>query len=75
MSDLNNLRHGCNLLQAIRTAEELGVVVLKVPGTGEYRFRHPSQSKTVRCDGRRKDAPRAVTCYLRKVAVALGRAA
>jgi hypothetical protein len=61
------LHQGCNLQQALQVARRHGVRVEAVRRTGEIRFRHPTQLRTVRCNGRRKDASRAVVTFLRQV--------
>jgi hypothetical protein len=61
------LHQGCNLQQALQVARHHGVRVEAVRRTGEIRFRHPTRPRTVRCNGRRKDASRAVVAFLRQV--------
>jgi hypothetical protein len=58
---------GINLLDCERIAKRLGCAVRLVNGTGEIRFAHPKIQKSVRVDGRRKDAPRALTAWLNRV--------
>lgn len=57
------MHHGTNLLDLVRLAPELGVEVTNVRRTGELRFRHPALTTSVRVNGRRKDAPRALTAF------------
>jgi len=61
------LHQGCNLQQALQVARRHGVNIEAVRRTGEIRFRHATQTRTVRCNGRRKDASRAVVAFLRQV--------
>jgi hypothetical protein len=63
-----NLTGTPNLIDAERAARSLGVTVLKVYRTGEIRFMHPSFTRSVKVNERRKDAPRALLVALRKVA-------
>lgn len=53
---------------AVRLAERLGCTVTKPRRTGELRFAHPSVPSSVRMNGRRKDASRAVKRFLSQVA-------
>ena len=59
---------GLNLLDCIRLARRFGCDVQPVKRTGEIRFTHPKIEKSVRVDGRRKDASRALTAWLNRVA-------
>jgi hypothetical protein len=59
---------GLNLLDCIRLAKRFGCDVQPVKRTGEIRFTHPNIEKSVRVDGRRKDAPRALTAWLNRLA-------
>lgn len=56
---------GLNLRKAMEKARRLGAIIESVPGTGEYRFRHPMMNRPCRVDGRRKDAPRHLCVWLR----------
>jgi hypothetical protein len=56
-----------NLIDCKKIAKNLGCEVQPVDGTGETRFSHPNIKKSVRVDGRRKDAPRALTAWLNRV--------
>jgi hypothetical protein len=62
-----SISHGCNLLQALRAARELGCIVVDVNRTGEVRVSHHLFSDSVRVDRRRKDAPRQLTRFLQRV--------
>jgi len=62
---------GCNLLQALRVARELGCTITPVRRTGERRISHPSLRGSVRVNCRRKDAPRQLTKFLQEVAETL----
>jgi hypothetical protein len=66
---------GGNLVDCWRDAEKLGCTVGPVAGTGEIRFEHPIIPESVRVDGRRKDAPRRLTCWLNKLIRALSKTA
>lgn len=57
------MTHGINLSHLIRRAPAIGIQVSNVRRTGELRFSHAGLRKTVRINGRRKDAPRALTAY------------
>lgn len=59
---------GSNLNRAKRVAALLGCEVTCVHRTGELRFRHPSQDRPCRVNGRRHDAPRSLVVWLRRVA-------
>jgi hypothetical protein len=63
---------GCNLRQALRAALDLGCAVTPVRRTDEVSVSHPSVAYKVRVKSNRKDAPRALTTLLRKLAVAGG---
>jgi hypothetical protein len=58
---------GVNLVDCERIAKQLGCDVEPVNGTGEIRFTHPNVEKSVRVNGRRKDAPRALTTWLNHI--------
>lgn len=58
---------GANLLDCEKSARQLGCNVEPVNGTGEIRFSHPKIQRTLTVDGRRKDAPRALTAWLNRV--------
>jgi hypothetical protein len=65
------IEHGCNLLVAIRYARDQGCTVSQPRRTGELVVSHPAMSgERVRVNGRRKDAPRALTTFLKKLGVA-----
>ncbi len=58
--------HGMNLDRAIRFARDLGASVDPMRRTGEIRFSHPLMACPCgRVNGRRKDAPRSVTGWLK----------
>ena len=61
------IAQGCDLKHALQIARRNGISVEPVRRTGEIRFSHPSQSRTLRCNGRRKDAPRELVAFLRDV--------
>lgn len=60
------MHHGCNIANLIRLAPELGISVEPVRRTGELRFTHPLIGPRPRINGRRKDAPRALTDFFAK---------
>jgi len=64
---MSRLPHGSNLKKVLRDLRTRGCDVQKVRRTGEIRVRHPSAKKPVRVNGRRKDAPRELTSFLRKL--------
>ena len=59
---------GVNFRTALRLARSLGASVEEPRRTGEVRFRHGLMERSVLASGRRKDAPRAVTGWLRELA-------
>lgn len=61
------MQHGCNLADAIRRALDLGISVQPVRRTGELRFTYPLLPDRPRVNGRRKDAPRALTDFVTRV--------
>lgn len=64
------MKAGINLIDAVRSARRLGILVEHLRKTGELRWSHPSAQKPIRVNSRRKDAPRHATTFLRKVAAA-----
>ena len=58
---------GMDLYHALRVALALGATVTKPRRTGEWVFRHPRLTKPCRVDGHRKDAPRHLTVWLRRL--------
>jgi hypothetical protein len=54
--------------EAIVRFRELGGDVEKVHGTGEIVFTHPAIARPIRVNERKKDAPRAVTSAMRRLA-------
>lgn len=57
---------GCNLREALVRALQLGLEVEHVNRTGEVRV-YISGRPSVRLNGRRKDAPRALTTMLNQI--------
>jgi hypothetical protein len=57
---------GCNLREALIHATQLGCEVEYVNRTGEVRVYLPGH-RSVRLNGRRKDAPRALTTLLNQI--------
>lgn len=62
------MQQGISLLNALRHAKALGVLVEHVRKTGELRLTHPLIPQRLRCNSRRKDASRQTVGFLRKVA-------
>jgi hypothetical protein len=58
---------GANLDDAIELAVTLGCEVKSVRRTGEIKVKHPDLPKSVRVNGRRKDCPRQLSCYLKRL--------
>lgn len=58
---------GANLRQTLKEAERMGCRVKTIRRTGEFRISHPAIGRTVKLNGRRKDTPRALTCFLRRI--------
>lgn len=56
---------GADLSDCVAYTIQLGGTVEPVRRTGELRFSHPAADKTVRVNGRRKDAPRQLTTWLK----------
>jgi hypothetical protein len=56
-----------NLDDALTDLELLGCSVENVNRTGEIRVRHPRLRAPLVVNGRRKDAPRALTVAIRKL--------
>jgi len=59
---------GLDLRKAKEWAHRLGATVEPVRKTGEYRFRHPVMPKPCRVNGHRKDAPRHLCVWLKRLA-------
>lgn len=45
----------------------IGGQVEEIDGTGEERFWHPSMDRTIRVNARRKDVPRSLTVYAKRI--------
>jgi hypothetical protein len=65
--DQTRIVSGVNLLDCEKIAKQLGCDIQPISRTGEIRFTHPKIQKSVRVDGRRKDAPRALTTWLNRI--------
>lgn len=63
-----NIHHGMNRADLDRLLIRLGGNVEHLRRTGEVVYTHPRILSRPRADGRRKDAPRHLTCFVRKVA-------
>lgn len=57
------VKHGMNLIDALRAARRIGVTISRVPRSGEIRLKFP-RFKAVVANCRRKSAPRSVTKLL-----------
>ena len=68
---MKTIEHGCNLLQALRYAQDRGCTLSLPRRTGELLVSHPAVlGQRVRINRRRKDAPRALTRFLRRLTTA-----
>lgn len=56
--------HGMNLSVALGIAPPWGCEVRRPRRTGDVVVRHPRMGRSVRCNVRRKDAPRELTAFL-----------
>lgn len=63
----NKVNRGTSLRNCVSLALQLGCDVESVKGTGETRFGHPSVGKSVRVNGRRKDAPLSLISWLNRL--------
>jgi hypothetical protein len=61
------IHNGMSLREAQAVARRMGASVEAPRRTGEIRLRHPLMPKPVLANGRRKDAPRAMTGWLRQL--------
>ena len=61
---------GVNLNKAIQLAEKLGSRIHPIRLTGELRFEHPLAVRRCVVNARRKDAPRHLIGWLRRVQAA-----
>ncbi len=66
-----DLVSGINLDKAIQAAREFGSQIHPIYRTGELRFEHPLAVRPCRVDARRKDSPRHLVVWLRRVQAAL----
>jgi len=68
---MKTIEHGCNLLEAIRYAHDRGCTIALPRRSGELLVSHPAVSgERVRINRRRKDAPRTLTRFLRRLTTA-----
>lgn len=59
---------GMNLRDAVRLAKKLGCGVEKTRRNGgEWMFRHPAVDCPLKVNARRKDAPRSLIVFLKRV--------
>jgi hypothetical protein len=63
------IEQGINLRDAFRYALKNGYSFEHRRRTGEKFVRHPDQTKPIVINCRRKDAPRALICFLNKTAL------
>lgn len=63
-----------NLREAISWARQLGCAVERVHRTGEIVFRHPLLPARMRVNARRKDSPRELVAFLKRVEIECPRA-
>jgi hypothetical protein len=63
----NKVNRGTSLRNCVSLALQNGCLVENVVGTGETRFGHPAVEKSVRVNGRRKDAPLSLICWLNRL--------
>jgi hypothetical protein len=61
------VQHGMNLRQALAAATNLGCDVKKLRRTGEVIVSHPSIPLRVVVNSRRKDCPRQLSAFLRRL--------
>lgn len=66
------IHDGMNLRESLAHAHRLGATVIKPRRTGEVRIQHPLMPKPVLANGRRKDSPRKVTAWLRRLEQLVG---
>lgn len=63
------VHRGLNLRSALSIARHLGCRVDHLRRTGEIRVEHAISAKSLRLNGRRKDTPRVLVSFLRRVLV------
>src|SRR5688500_16569560 len=61
------IKTGLNLRDALQVAARAGCSIKKLRGTGEIIVEHPRDLRRVRINGRRKDSPRSLTRFLRRL--------
>lgn len=63
------LNSGMNLKDLLKVLKNLGANVKNIPRTGEIRISHPKMTKSIRTSHprRRKDAPRSVVVFAKKL--------
>jgi hypothetical protein len=66
---------GANLRHVYRFARDLGCDIAPIRRTGEDRVMHPLFRPGVKVDARRKDCPRHLSVYLKRVVGAVTQAA
>jgi len=60
-------KSGCNLRDALEYARHLGCAITDVKKTGELRVGHLLMCKPVKVNERRKDCPRELSTFLRRL--------
>lgn len=63
------IHDGMNLRESLAHARRLGASVVHPRRTGEVRLQHPLMPKPVLANSRRKDSPRKVTAWLRRLEI------
>jgi len=58
---------GMSVRVALQVARRMGCSVFPIRGTGEIRVSHPHRQKSCRINGRRKDSPKHLIVFLRKL--------
>lgn len=56
-----------NLRETIKEARSLGVEIRQRHGTGEIVFHHPSWGRVITVNRRRKDAPKLLQAFVRRL--------
>ena len=65
--DALRIHSGVNQREALVHAQRLGATIEQPRRTGELRVRHPLMARSVLCNGRRRDASRALTGWIRQL--------
>lgn len=70
---MNSVHHGMNRRDLDRILMSLGGIVRHLDRTGEVQYTHPLLKSRPRANGRRKDAGRHLTCFVRELQRHIGR--